>query len=98
MRIVRKHNVTQDAAKEWVETQLPDLLSRFGDSISNVQHTWRDDVMDFSFRARGFAISGTLEVTDTELSLDMSVPFLARPFQGRIEGEIDRWLDESLPG
>ena len=54
--------------------------------------------MDYSFQARGFNISGTLEVADTELILDMGIPFLARPFQGRIEAEINRWLDESLPG
>ena len=98
MRIVRNHSMPQDAAKEWVGNQLPELLGRFGDSVSNVNHTWRDDVLDFSFRARGFNISGTLEVADTELILEMGIPFLARPFQGRIEAEIGRWLDESLPG
>ena len=98
MRIVRKHSMTPDAAKEWVGNKLPELLGRFGDSVSNVTHTWRGDVMDFSFQARGFNISGTLEVADTELTLDMGIPLLARPFQGRIEAEIDRWLDESLPG
>jgi hypothetical protein len=89
--------MTKQAAKDWVESQLPELLRRFGDSVSNATYSWRDDAADFSFQARGFNFSGTFEVTDVELTLDLGIPFIARPFQGKIQSEADRWLDERLP-
>ena len=50
--------------------------------------------MQFSFRARGFSFRGTLEVTDAQFILDVGVPLLARPFQGRVETAIHEWVDD----
>ena len=94
MRIVRRHNTTKQQARVTLDAELPALLSRFGNDVSNVATSWSDSAMEFSFRARGFSFRGTLEVTDAQFILDVGVPLLARPFQGRVETEIQEWVDD----
>jgi hypothetical protein len=43
-------------------------------------------------------LTGSVEIKDKSIDLDLDVPFLLRPFQGQaisvIEGEIRVWLDK----
>ncbi len=94
MQIVRRHNTTKQQAKETLDAELPRLLTRFGDGLSNVATSWSDSAMKFSFRARGISFNGTLEVTEAQFVLDVGIPLLARPFQGRVETEIHKWVDD----
>ena len=98
MKLVRRHGMTKDAAKRWVDGELSDLLNQFGDSVSDVSHSWKGDTMRFAFRAAGmFAFKGTLKVTDDALNLDLPFPLLARGFEGRAKAEAEGWLDRKLP-
>ena len=94
INIVRRHNTTQQQARVILDAELPGLLTRFGNDVSNVVTSWRDSAMQFSFRARGFSFRGTLEVTDAQFILDVGVPLLVRPFQGRVETAIHEWVDD----
>ena len=76
---------------------LPQLLGEFGSEVSDVHHHWLDSTMEFSFRARGFHLRGTLEVTDSAVTLDMGIPLFLRPLQGRIESDVREKLAEYFP-
>ncbi len=80
-----------------VDALLPQLLGEFGSEVSDVHHHWLDSTMEFSFRARGFHLRGTLEVTDSAVTLDMGIPLLLRPLQGRIESDVREKLAEYFP-
>ena len=80
-----------------VDALLPQLLGKFGSEVSDVQHHWLDSTMEFSFRARGFLLKGTLEVKDSGVTLDMGIPLLLRPLQGRIESDVREKLTEYFP-
>ncbi len=80
-----------------VDALLPQLLGEFGSEVSDVHHHWLDSTMEFSFRARGFNLRGTLEVTDSAVILDMGIPLLLRPLQGRIESDVREKLAEYFP-
>ena len=47
-------------------------------------------------------LSGTVEVRDKSIDMDLDVPFLLKPFQGQaisvIEGEIKSWLSKEKAG
>jgi hypothetical protein len=47
-------------------------------------------------------LSGSVEVKESTIDLDLDVPFLLRPFQGQavsvIEGEIKSWLAKEKAG
>ena len=96
MRIEKDHGMAKQGAKDTVDTLLPTLVERHGDSMSSPTGAWRGDVFEFSFVARGFSIKGTLEVTDIQVILDARLPFLARPFEGMIRSNIERELDQIL--
>ena len=96
MKVLRKHNSRRDSVKDDIETLLPSLMERFGDSVSDIEHDWRGDDLGFSFRASGFSVRGTVSVSDTDLLLDLRLPLAARLFEGKIrsavEDEVDRLL------
>ena len=98
MRIVRAHKMTQETAKQWIESQLPGLLGEFGSSVRDLTHSWQGYVMEFGFRVNlGGSFRGTLQVTETDFVLDVPFGFLQRAFQGIARARIEQWLNENLP-
>ena len=90
--------MTKYEAKGWVSWELTDLLTQFGDSVSDVSYAWNGDSMRFGFRVSGmFRFKGTLKVSDDALNLDMLFPLLARGFEERAKSEAEGWLDRKLP-
>jgi hypothetical protein len=86
----------KQAAKDTLDGLIPGLIQQYGDRLSKPSAVWGGDVLDFSFEARGFAIKGTLRVTDDEVILDARLPLLARPFEGTIRSAVERELDRIL--
>ena len=90
--------MTQHEAKDWVSRELTDLLTQFGDSVSDVSHSWDGDSMKFQFKvSRMASFKGTLKVSGSELDLNLPFPLLARGLEGRARSETERWLDANLP-
>ena len=90
--------MTKSEAKDWVSRELTDLLTQFGDAVSDVSHSWDGDSMKFQFRVSRLAsFKGTLKVTDRDLDLNLPFPLLARGFEGTAKSEAERWLDQNLP-
>jgi len=90
--------MTKNEAKDWVSRELSDLLTQFGDSVSDVSHAWDGDSMKFRFKVSRIAsFKGTLKVTDSQLGLNLPFPLLARGFEGTAKSEVERWLDQKLP-
>ena len=93
MRIIRKHNMTQDAAKAKVDNLVSGLMQQFGDSVSNLKYAWQGYVFGFSGRKAIFHIRGTLEVSHVEMILDVDgIPFFQ---QGQRKAQLKDWFDEN---
>jgi hypothetical protein len=88
MSIVVPHSLTQEEALTRVQRLLGDMKQQYGDQISELNETWSGNRGEFSFKAMGFATSGTLAVTPSQLELDGSLPFAAMPFKSKIESTI----------
>ena len=99
MRIVRTHNMTKEAAKNWVGNKLPTLIQQYGgnDSDSDSGCAWRDDTMEFSRRHSVGNVKVHFRVTDVDYILDVDLPFAARLIEGKARSTIERWFDENLP-
>ena len=90
--------MAQSEAKDWVSRELSQLLTQFGDSVSDVSHSWDGDSMQFRFKVSRIAsFKGTLKVTESDLDLNLPFPLFARGFEGTAKGEAERWLDQNLP-
>ena len=90
--------MTKSEAKDWVSRELSDLLTQFGDSVSDESYSWDGDSMKFQFKVSIASFKGTLKVTEDELDLNLPFPLLARGFEGKAKAEAERWLDQNLPG
>ena len=93
MEIRRHHNMTMDAAVQLTDQILPRFIEQADDNVSNIQRQWDGNVLRFAFRTRGMNIKGTFLVTDDEIIIESELPFMARPFEGRVRSAIEQQLD-----
>ena len=75
---------------------LSKVREHFKDQVSEMQESWVDDVLNFSFKSYGFTIAGKLTVDDQKAKIDGTLPFAAVPFKGRIEQTIRENLQKAL--
>ena len=98
MKIVRLHHTTTQEAIEKLEGALTGIITSFGDSVSQLEHTWQQGHASFSFVANGFSVKGTLIVDESNVVLDLNLPFATRIFEGSIRSRIELELDRILNG
>ena len=96
MKVVKAHNMTQEAAVDKIVSSFDELVSGFDDTVSGVSHAWTDSRLDFEFRARGLNFKGTLDVTDTDYEIELSIPLALRPFEGLVAEKLEEGLDDFL--
>ena len=90
--------MTTDEAVEKLEGAFPGLIARFGDSVSQLEHPWQGDGARFAFRARGFNVKGALLINETNVVLDLKLPFAASMFEGAIRPRVEQELERILNG
>lgn len=101
MKHVVSHDLGQNRAKQVAQAAFDAYTAKF--SQYHPQAVWRGERQaDISFNVKGMTLKGSIEVTDTSISMDLDVPFLLRPFKGTalgvIEKEIREWLDKAKAG
>ena len=98
MNIAVSHHLTQDEAMRRIQGLLTEIKRDYGDRVTDLRETWRDDGGDFSFRAMCFSVSGSVQVRPGEVLLTGDYPLAARPFKGRIESMIRERAEQLLAG
>lgn len=93
MRIEVPHHTTRQNARARVEEKLAQLLSQFGGRAEEMKHEWQGDTLRFKGRARGLAVEGTVEVTDSEVVIDGKLPMIAKMFEPKIREAVLREAD-----
>lgn len=94
MHIAVPHNTTKDVARTKIEQRLGQLLAQFGGQADEMEHEWLGDQLRFKGKARGMAVEGTVEVTDSDIVIDGKLPMIARMFEGKIKQAVTREADE----
>jgi hypothetical protein len=82
------HNLTQDEVKNRITGLIADARSRFAGEVGNMAESWNGYVDEFSFQAKGFSVSGKLDVQPAQVMIELFLPWAAFPFKHRIENEI----------
>ena len=88
MKITRKHKQTQAEAKE----RLIALADTMGLTLQWVDEQSATGSMTYN----GVSISGSAMVTSDVIILDVSLPRIARMFEGRIKKQVEKEMDGAL--
>ena len=84
--ISRSHKHGKDEAKRRANALLEKLAKDQG-----VKGTWAGDTFNITAPAKG-----TCDVTDSNVRIQIDLPFLMRPLKGKIESKITEELDRTL--
>jgi putative polyhydroxyalkanoate system protein len=94
LKISYEHHSTRDAVRAKLETAIEKALDLGGGRIESIDHAWEGDRLNFSFAAVGKTIKGNAQITDTEVVIDIGLPFMFRSFEGKVKSRILQALDE----
>lgn len=82
------HHLSQDEALSRIKKLLGKTKREHAGEISDLKENWKGNIGEFRFKAKGFAISGTLTVNQSNVALDGTIPFALSFFKGKIKNLI----------
>ena len=97
MRIQVDHHSTKEAAKQKIDSEATRPLEGFGAQLSNVAHSWTDDTLDVSFTAYNFNLRGQIEVTASQVIVEVGLPPVVQLFEGQATQAIEGKLANFFP-
>ena len=96
LRMSIPHNLPEEEALQRIKSLLTNLKEQQRDVVSNVQESWEGKTGNFSFSAKGFDLSGMINVNPSSVEIDADLPFAVSLFKGTIKRVIDEKARELL--
>lgn len=95
------HSLGLETARKVVRSAFSNYTDRFSDFSPKA--TWKsEDEAQVTFAAKGMSIQGKVLVRESAIDIDLDVPFLLKPFQGKavevIEREFGKWIEKAKNG
>lgn len=81
MRISREHGVTKAEAKLALDKFIVEVMAEYGSGNSQDRYYWNADVLEFSLNTTGLEITGSIEVSDIIVILEVTLPSIAKVFE-----------------
>jgi putative polyhydroxyalkanoate system protein len=83
------HELGRAEARKRVDAGFDDLSRHLG-GLGGVSRSWEGDRLNFAFAAMGQAISGTLDVADRGIRLEVLLPNLLAMMAGKLKGRLHK--------
>ncbi len=95
------HDLSPELAKKAADRAMESYTAKLAEYSPKV--TWTTpDAAAITFKVKGISLSGSLALVPGAIELDLDVPFLLKPFQGRainvIDREVREWIDKAKQG
>lgn len=84
------HQLSKEEAKQRIQKLLSNLKEEQKDMISHINEEWTGDDCTFNFTAKGFDVSGTLQVNPDHVAITGELPFALSFFKGMISDVIEQ--------
>ncbi len=101
MKHVIVHDLGVPMAKKVTERAFAEYEQRYA-KYDPKFHWASDRKAEITIHAMGVTLAGAMEVSEGEITVDVRVPFILRPFRGRameiIEREVKVWLGRAHAG
>jgi len=79
-----------------MESFLETMEKKYKDQISDMDGSWSDNILNFSFNTFGIKINGKMTVAEDNVQMDGELPFAAMMFKGKIASGIQEALEKAL--
>ena len=86
----------QEIAAERIRDVLARVSRRYAEHVTDVEQEWRQHMLQFSFRALGFKITGTLQSYAERVECSCQMPLAAMIMRGKIEATLREELEKLL--
>ncbi len=96
LKIDIPHELSQAEALLRIRKLLSKVQQEQKEYISNVKEEWEGQKGNFEFNAKGFDLSGTIDVQPGNIYIDASVPFAVSLFKSKIKEIINEKAKELL--
>lgn len=90
------HNNSKFEATKKVKQALEEARPHLKGQATIDEERWEGTTLHFAATLQGKQITGTLEITDTELVINAKLPLMWRLFEGRIEKMIGEQVSRGL--
>jgi len=101
MKHIVPHDLGPALAKRAAQAAIEAYSARFAEYQPKAN--WVNERRaEISFKVKGIALNGTLEVGPSTIEMDLDVPFLLRPIKGKalevIDREVKVWIGKAKKG
>jgi hypothetical protein len=96
VNITTPHALGAEEATARLKSLFEKLKERHGDKVSNLEESWSDNKLDYSFSTYGFNIKGDIAVEPDQVKVNGNLPFAAMMFKGKIEQTVREEMEKLL--
>ncbi len=97
MEIKIKHGTTAAKARGSLQKLLEETEAKLGHYLTDLKREWKDDALQFAFKASGMKVSGSMEVNDHDVIVKGKLPLLALPFEKKIRTVVETEAKKLFP-
>ena len=84
------HSLGREEAIRRLRTGIGRVHTEFDGKIGHVEDTWTGDHLDFRFVALGQSVTGTVDVADDSVRLEVQLPWVLSMFAEKAKGLIQK--------
>lgn len=96
MKIEIPHQHNKEEAKNRIKKLLDGLKEKFAGKITNVNETWNENSGVFGFTMGPFSTSGTIDVKEKAVEINLDIPFIASLYKNQIRSVIEEQAKDIL--
>lgn len=88
--VVIPHQLGREAARNRLETGLGAIKAKFGDKVTSIDERWSGDHLDVDVKALGQSLSGSLDVAEDKVTVEIQLPWMLAMIAEKAKGYIER--------
>ena len=90
------HRLSQDEALRRIQDAVAQAKTQYSDKIEDLREGWNGYVGAFQISAQNQQVSGTVAVNPSDVTIQITLPFLALVFKSTIESGLREQLTKIL--
>jgi putative polyhydroxyalkanoate system protein len=84
------HQLGKEEARRRLQGGVGRLRDQFGDKLGHIEDTWAGDHADFRVSVLGQSVAGALDVTESEVRVEVQLPWMLAMVAEKAKGLIQK--------